>query len=211
MIDLAYKSIDIDSWYRKDIFHYFMTCDEPFHGVTVMLDVTKTKAFCKQENISIFHRYMFHYLNAINNSKAMKLRLIDQKPVEFERISSGITVAKEDGSFAYGLLEQMPNFEIFSKQMVHEIERVKNRGTLKDQENRIDIIHFSVLPWTNFISLSHSRRYNTDDSVPKITFGKITETDGKWSMPISIHVHHSLVDGRDVAEFIDDLQELLDE
>ena len=30
-------------------------------------------------------------------------------------------------------------------------------------------------------------------------------------MPMAVHVHHALVDGKDVAEFIDRFQKLLDE
>ncbi len=47
------------------------------------------------------------------------------------------------------------------------------------------------------------------DSAPKISFGKMTETNGEKSMPVSIHVHHALVDGVDVGRYIDCYQELM--
>jgi chloramphenicol O-acetyltransferase type A len=41
-----------------------------------------------------------------------------------------------------------------------------------------------------------------DDSAPRITFGKITERDGRCTMPVSIHVHHGFVDGEHVADYV---------
>jgi chloramphenicol O-acetyltransferase type A len=48
------------------------------------------------------------------------------------------------------------------------------------------------------------------DSAPRITFGKITEADGRCTMPVSIHAHHALADGLHVAQFVDRFQHFLD-
>jgi chloramphenicol O-acetyltransferase type A len=37
----------------------------------------------------------------------------------------------------------------------------------------------------------------------------MTEKDGKRSMPVSVHVHHALVDGLHVGQYIDRFQELM--
>ncbi|MBC7912492.1 MAG: chloramphenicol acetyltransferase, partial [Pyrinomonadaceae bacterium] len=46
-------------------------------------------------------------------------------------------------------------------------------------------------------------------SCPKISFGMMTDEHGKLSMPVSIHVHHALMDGYHVAEFVNLFQELM--
>ena len=48
------------------------------------------------------------------------------------------------------------------------------------------------------------------DAAPRITFGKITEADGRCTMPVSIHAHHALADGLHVAQFVDKFQHALD-
>jgi chloramphenicol O-acetyltransferase type A len=51
--------------------------------------------------------------------------------------------------------------------------------------------------------------FSVDDSCPKISFGKMTNHNGKRTMPVSIHVHHALVDGLHLGQYIDCLQGLL--
>lgn len=69
----------------------------------------------------------------------------------------------------------------------------------------------SALPWLNFTDLSHARCFSSADSVPKISFGKMTDIDGIKLMPISIHVHHGLMDGRQIGLFVQQFQELMDQ
>jgi hypothetical protein len=73
-----------------------------------------------------------------------------------------------------------------------------------------NLIRYSVLPWFDFTSISHARDFAHEDSAPRITFGKITETDGRRTMPVSIHVHHALADGLQVAQFVEKFQHSLD-
>ena len=72
-----------------------------------------------------------------------------------------------------------------------------------------DLIRYSVLPWFDFTSISHARNLAAQDSVPKITFGKITEAGGRCTMPVSIHVHHALADGLHVAQFVEQFERYL--
>jgi chloramphenicol O-acetyltransferase type A len=91
-----------------------------------------------------------------------------------------------------------------------EVERVRRRDDL-ERYAEANLIRYSTLPWLDFTSISHARDFSRDDSAPRITFGKITETDRRRTMPVSIHVHHALADGLHVAQFIDHFQKLLDE
>ena len=60
-----------------------------------------------------------------------------------------------------------------------------------------------------FSSISHARSFSYPDSCPKIAFGKMEERDGRRSMPVSVHVHHALMDGFHLAQFFERLQEAL--
>jgi chloramphenicol O-acetyltransferase type A len=44
-----------------------------------------------------------------------------------------------------------------------------------------------------------------------MSFGKMTESDGKLTMPVSVHVHHALIDGLHVGQYIDLFQQLMNE
>ncbi len=206
-----YKPLDVLSWKRREHFEKWKNFDEPFHGVVVRLDLTKCQLFCQRNNCKIFERYMFHFVDALNQSTPFKYRLIAGDPVVFDEVLSGLVVMRPDDTFAYGQLVMLDDFNEFKKQLSSEKERIVDRGTIHDAEKLVNITHFSVLPWTDFVGLSHARNYGDNDSIPKITFGKITENDGKYEMPVSVHVHHALVDGKDVADFINTFQKLLNE
>jgi chloramphenicol O-acetyltransferase type A len=61
-----------------------------------------------------------------------------------------------------------------------------------------------------FTSFSHARRWGTEDAVPKIVFGKHREIGGRRHMPVSVEVHHALVDGLHVGRFYEAFQARLD-
>lgn len=209
MFSRLYKEIDISTWKRKEHFEKWIQFDEPFHGIVVKIDLTKCYKLCSENNFKILHRYMYHFVHALNEIEPMKYRLLDHKPVVFDEVLSGLVAMRPDETFAYGKLTKMDNFDAFSKQMTAEKQRIIERGTLHDTKVSPNITHFSVLPWTDFLSLSHARKYGNNDSIPKITFGKITKNNRNYSMPMAVHVHHALVDGKDVADFIDVFQYLL--
>lgn len=207
----SYKSIDVLTWKRREHFEKWLNFDEPFHGIVVKLDLTKCQLFCKENDCKIFERYMYHFVWALNEINPLKYRLIDGLPVVFDEVLSGLVVMRPDNTFAYGQLTKVTSFKNFREQLKLEKKRVIDRETIHDAEKLLNITHFSVLPWTDFIGLSHARNFGDTDSIPKITFGKITESNANYSMPMSIHVHHALVDGKDVADFINLFQKLLDE
>jgi chloramphenicol O-acetyltransferase type A len=62
----------------------------------------------------------------------------------------------------------------------------------------------------DFSSLSHARSHTFPDSCPKISFGKMTVAEnGKRSIPMAVHVHHGLMDGLHVGQFVTYFQELM--
>ena len=207
----SYKLIDSLTWKRREHFDKWKSFDEPFHGVMVKLNLTKCQLFCDQNNYKIFERYMYHFVNALNEIEPMRYRLVNDQPVVYDEVFSGLVVMRPDETFAYGQLIKTNDFATFREQLKLEKKRIINRGTIHDIEKQQNITHFSVLPWIDFIGLSHARNYGDKDSIPKITFGKITESNNEYFMPMSIHVHHALVDGKDVADFINLFQKKLNE
>lgn len=71
---------------------------------------------------------------------------------------------------------------------------------------RPDVIRYSALPWFAFSEMKHAGSIRTGDSVPRISTGKLTQENGRYNLPLSITVHHGLMDGRDVAEFLQNIE-----
>ncbi len=79
------------------------------------------------------------------------------------------------------------------------------------QEIRQDTIHMTVLPWVDFTSMTHARDTKHPDSIPKMALGKLTQNGDRMRMPLSIEVHHGMMDGLHVGQFINILQVLFNQ
>ncbi|MGD9900541.1 MAG: CatA-like O-acetyltransferase, partial [Calditrichaceae bacterium] len=87
----------------------------------------------------------------------------------------------------------------------------EDKESLDARADEDNMIHYSVIPWIAFTGLSHSRRFGREDSIPKIVFGKYQTKNGRLMMPISVEVHHSLMDALHVSRYLTRLQEILDQ
>lgn len=205
--------LDFENWNRKEHFAHFSRMEEPFFGVTVEIDCTKAYQTAKSLNASFFIFYLHKTLVAVNAIENFKYRIAEDKIYINDRVDVSATIGREDGTFGFSLMEYNPEFKIFEKDACEEIERIQNTtGLFTRSFDDDNVIHFSAIPWLNFTSLSHARSYSYPDSCPKISFGKmITLDDGKKTMAMSVHVHHGLIDGLHVGQFVDLFQELMNQ
>lgn len=203
--------LDLDNWNRKEHFEFYSQFEEPFFGISTNIDCTKAYQKCKAENQSFYGFYLHKILAAANQIENFRYRIQDQKIVVHQTINVSATVARKDTTFGFSLIEFDENLIIFQKNTITEIARVQQTKGLFTREFVDDnVIHFSALPWINFSSLSHARSFTLPDSCPKISVGKISLSENETqSMPISVHVHHGLMDGYHVGLFFDLLQKLL--
>ncbi|MBP9196460.1 MAG: chloramphenicol acetyltransferase [Saprospiraceae bacterium] len=206
-----YKKIDVEHWNRKELFYFFNTFEEPYFGITANLDVTIAYQKSKALQTSFFLYYLHKSLLAVNQLNSLKYRILENDVVQYDTIHSSATVNREDGTFGYSFMIFDSSYETFHQHAKSEIDRVRSSKNLFPERNGLDAIHYSSLPWLRFTSLSHVRRFAVKDSVPKISFGKMLDINGKKDMPCSIHVHHGLVDGKDVGDYFELFQELLNE
>lgn len=204
------QKIDIDTWVRKDHYRFFKNFDEPFYGVCVNIDCTKAYQKAKTLNTSFFLYYLYQSTLALNGIDAFRYRIEDNEVYLYEVIDPEATVDRPDGTFGFSHIDFYENYNQFAEEATKVIDKVRHSKGL-ELFGAANVIHYSAVPWIDFTSISHARNFMRNDSCPKISFGKMTEVDGKRSMPMSVHVHHALVDGRHVGQFIDEFQRLMNE
>ncbi len=200
---------NIDTWERKEHFLFFKQFDEPFYGVTVTMDCTAAYRFAKAKKASFFLYKMHCALKAAQQLPPFTYRIEGDDVYIHDQIDGGSTVGRSNGTFGFGHFPYAPTFDEFLMTANPEMEKVQ-RSTDLIRSAATNIIRFSSLPWINFTSISHARVFGIENSCPQISFGKMTEKDGQRSLPVSIHVHHALVDGLHVGQFIDLFQQIMD-
>jgi chloramphenicol O-acetyltransferase type A len=204
--------LDLNSWPRKEHFEFFSKFEEPFFGLVANIDCTKAYETSKKKGVSFFLYYLHKTLAAVNAVENFRYRISDGEVYIYDQIDGSATLTREDNTFGFSLIEFHPNFEIFKEKALQEIERVRNTPGLFTRSFEVDnLIHFSAIPWVDFTSLSHARSFTFPDSCPKISIGKmVIQDNGKRTMAVSVHVHHGLMDGFHVGEFMNKFQEFMD-
>ncbi len=196
------RPLNLDSWARKEHFEFFSQFDEPFFGVTINVDCGSAYKKCKEHSISFFSYYLHKTLLAANAVEPFRYRTDGSQVWIYDRIDASPTIMRPDGTFGFGLVEFQPNFELFAKSLEIEVARVTSVPNLFTRDYPDNLLHISALPWLDFTAISHARRFGKGDSCPKISFGKLNaQPNGAYTMPVSIHVHHGLIDALHVAQF----------
>ncbi|MDA3793318.1 MAG: chloramphenicol acetyltransferase [Elusimicrobia bacterium] len=207
------KNLNLDSWKRKEHFKFFSGFDEPFYCISAEIDCARAYKKAKAGNLSFFVYYLHKTITAVNRVKEFKYRIEGDNVVVYDKINVSATIAREDNTFAFSFIDYDPDLEIFSRNAKKEINRIQKTSGLfcNPESERLDVVHFSSIPWISFTGMTHARNYNSADSVPKITFGKMSDSGQSKKMPVSVMVHHGLVDGYHIGQYINTLQSLMDE
>lgn len=204
-------SLNIETWNRKDQFRFFNQFEETFFGVTVQVDCTNAYRLSKEKAYSFFLYYLHASLKAANLIEPFRYRIEADKVYLYDVVNASPTINRPDGTFGFSYMDYHLDFIRFSQDAKKAMDEVRNSTGLIPAVSGENVIHYSSIPWLNFTSLSHARSFSFKDSCPKISFGKMTESNRTKQMPVSIHVHHALMDGYHVGQYVELFQELLNE
>ena len=203
------KYLDIENWARRDLFEFFRGYEKPHFNICTRIDVTRLLNLLRDRpGVSVSLAYLYFALRVANEIEPFHYRLKDGKVIVVDVINGGTTVLLPNESFSYAYFYYQENFEKFVLGGTQSIERVQAEGLLKPTM-RDDLIYFTVLPWVSFTSFAHARTPGRGESVPRIAFGKFTNESERTALPISVEVHHALMDGLHVGRYLTRLEEML--
>lgn len=203
------QKLNLETWNRMEHFLFFKQMEEPFFGITTTIDCTKAYEKSKELGVSFFVYYLHMTLLAVNKIENFRYRILNDEIYIYDQIDASATIMRADNTFGFSLMTYSENLVVFNENATQEIARIQTTTGLFTRDFAENLIHFSALPWVNFTALTHARSFTFPDSCPKISFGKMIDDNGKKSMAISINVHHGLMDGFHVSQFLDYFQELM--
>ncbi len=202
-----FSEIDVEKWKRKETFVFFKDFEDPFFNITAHLDVTALYNFCKDKNLLFSLTNLFYSLQTANEIKEFRFRLLNKKLVEFDKVDATQTILNEDETFSFCYFEMQPDVFLFNKTGKFALEKYKKLRTFDVEADRVDLIYHSVIPWISFTSFKHASRFDNKQTIPRIVFGKMFEDGRKKKIPLSVEVHHAMMDGVHVGKFFNSLQE----
>ena len=202
-----FQIIDIEQWERKEQFQFFKNYDNPFFGLTADVEVSKLLEYTQARGHSFFAAYLYISQLQVNKIKEFRYRIVDDRVVDYAKISAGSTVLKENEVFTFCYFDYLTSFKAFEAHVLEQIDNCRQpESLLDDQDHNLAQVHYSVIPWVHFRGLSHPRNHVIGDSIPKIVFGKYTSSQGLKNMPISVEAHHSLMDGFHMGQYFEGFQ-----
>ena len=194
--------IDLSAWPRSSAFQHFIKYSHPYFGITTTLDFTNAYIKAKESGVSFFLYYFYLSLVSANEIPEFRMRIEDGHVVIYDRVNGSPTVLRNDGEMGYAMLEYCDSFEEFLPAAQREIERVKSTPYLDTSKDCPETIYYSIMPWIKFTSVEHPLDLPATEGIPILTFGKMTEENGRKIMPVAVHAHHALMDGKHMADFI---------
>jgi chloramphenicol O-acetyltransferase type A len=204
------KILDIEGWERKNHYNYFKTLDYPHFNLCANVDITDFMKFVKEKGYSFFIAFLYAAVKTANDIKEFRLRIRGDNVVEHDMASPSFTMMTSKNVFSFCTVEYMDSFKDFLLNTASDMDKVKNLVNIEDEPGRDDLLYITSIPWVSFTNITHPIHMNPVDSIPRISWGKYFEENGRLKLPLSVQVHHALVDGMHVGEYYNRLQELLD-
>ncbi|WP_315081764.1 chloramphenicol acetyltransferase [uncultured Clostridium sp.] len=204
------KLIDIENWKRKDHYNFFRQVDYPHFNICGNIDITKFYKHIKENELPFFISILYASTKTANSIKEFKLRIRGDKVIEHETVNPSFTIITEEEVFSFCRSNYTDNFNEFKTNTLKEIEIVKNNINIEDEPGQDDLLYITSIPWVSFTNITHPIQMNPVDSIPRIAWGKYFEEGSNIKLPISVDVHHALVDGLHIGQYFNIIQEILD-
>ncbi len=202
------RFLDLERWPRRATFEFFRGYDKPYFNICAPLEVGPLVDFVRATpDTSFFLAYLYLSLRTANELEPFRYRLSEGRVLVHDRIHAGTTLLLDEDRFDFAYLDYDEDFSRFQAAAREAMAEARaTGGRMEARDDRSDLIHYSALPWISFTSFSHARNWGKEDSVPKIVFGKVSEQNGRRLMPVSVEVHHALMDGLHVGRYLERLQ-----
>ena len=205
---MTYHIVDLDTWPRAAQFRLFRTYQQPHYATTVRLDVTHLLAR-KADGVSPYRACLYAIGAGLHAVPELCMRFRGDQVVAHDMVTLSMTVPTVAGSFGYAYVPFVADRSTFDSQAEALIGDVARGGTLDANSGaRDDLAYLSCMPWLDYTSINNALP-GPDDCIPRVTWGKFVQRDGRWDMAMTLEVHHALVDGAQVGAYFEGVQSAL--
>jgi chloramphenicol O-acetyltransferase type A len=204
------QAIDLKNWKRREHYELFRRYRQPFFSVCVDVDATRLWRRCQSAGgPPFFLSSLFLMLRAANATEAFRLRLRKRGVWRHESLAVGPTLLKPDHTFTFTRIEPAATLKRFIASGRKAMAESRASKELDPNPGDDDIVYHSALPWLRFTAFTNA--IGGGDSIPRIVFGQCAKEGRRFLMPMSVEVHHAVVDGLDVARFVERFETELSE
>lgn len=197
-------------WERKEIFHFFQSFSQPYFNVHTQINITKLYHFAKWERLSVFLCYLHAATEAMRKTENFLLRIEADQVVKYEAVDVSTTLLTESKTVSFVHLPHYPNLQTFCLRASEIVKEAQKNNKLFNGYNGPDLFHATTLPWFKFHGMEHAYQDSSKEAIPKLAFGRLEWQGNQVILPVSIRVHHGLIDGYHIHLFLENIQVSMD-
>ncbi len=206
------KEITFDNPHRQKHFAFFNQMNHPHFSIVANVDITSLMTYLKKEKISFTAAVLYLVSKTANAIPEFRWRIRGEQVIEHGCVHPSLTVTtKVSETFSFCYVDYHPLFSDFHQAFIAAKAAMEESPSFEDPPERDDFLFLSSIPWVSFTGFQHAMSYHPADSIPRMVWGKYFEEQGQWKMPLSVQVHHALMDGRQVGKYFELIQKLMDE
>ncbi|HFK1748224.1 type A chloramphenicol O-acetyltransferase [Bacillus cereus] len=207
---MKFHVIDREDWSREQYFEHYLKLKCTF-SMTVNVDITMLLEEVYQKGIKFYPVFIYLISRVVNNHKKFRTCFNDEGVLGYweEMIPSYTIFHKDDKSFSSIWTDYSSDFRTFYKNYEDDMRCYASVHGLFTKENiPPNVFPISSIPWNSFTGFNLNINNDENFLLPIITCGKYFNEGNKVMLPVSLQVHHSVCDGYDASQFIEDLQQL---
>ncbi|MEJ2011496.1 MAG: chloramphenicol acetyltransferase [Anaerolineales bacterium] len=197
------RVIDLANWPRHAAFEKFHRFEMPHFNLTASVDVSSFSTTVKNRSSSFTVAVAYTLARAANEIEPFRLRIHGEQVVEYEQVHPSFTILLEDESFSFCMVPYTSSYIEFAAEAAQRIQHIRLHPTLQDEPGQDDLLFMTSIPWVSFTSMQHPMNLHPADSVPRIAWGKTYQDRDRRLMPLSVQVHHALMDGLHVGRYFE--------
>ncbi len=189
------QHIDKNTWPRREVFDFFASMAWPFYSLTFPVDVTSLRRYTHERDLSFYLAMVYAVTKSMEAVSAFRYKCRGDEIILHDTLVPSFTDLKPGSeTFHITTLETGDDLADFCRR--GKAHSAAQTGFITAGPWDADqLIYFSCVPWFPITALTNERHPDPSDSVPRVSWGKYEERDGRTMLSLSLELNHRLLDG----------------
>ena len=201
---MDYKVIDVDRYYRKDVFRHFSEDCRCSTSMTARVDATNLVKYSRKTDTKFYINFLYILSKALNSREDYRMGYLWQtgQLVCYNSINPTQYVFHDDTETCTPVYTVYnPDYHIFYQAAADDIARAKeSREYGLDMINHTNWFDASYISWLSYDSMNIELPDGHLFFAPIVNWGKYREEKGRLMMPVTVRLNHAIADGFMVAK-----------
>ena len=196
---MNYKIIDKEKYYRHGVFRHFMEDCKCSTSITAKIDVTELVNYSKHTDTRFYINFLYLLSKVLNSRDDYKMGFLWESGdlICYETVNPTQYIFHEDTETCTPVYTTYyENYETFYVNAIKDVEKAKEtREYQLDMMNHPNWFDASYISWLSYDALHVELPDGYPHFAPIINWGKYSQQDGRFMMPLTVRLNHAIADG----------------